>query len=67
METYEQLKLFMTGEELRDEYSTPERKSPNRSFTEPVILSHSDKVVVEGEAVVMYAAADQLVPVLYKD
>jgi len=67
METYEQLKLFMTGEELRAEYSTPERKSPNRSFTEPVILSHSDKVVVEGEAVVMYAAADQLVPVLYKD
>ncbi len=67
METYEQLKLFMTGEELRGEYSTPERKSPNRSFTEPVILSHSDKVVVEGEAVVMYAAADQLVPVLYKD
>jgi hypothetical protein len=67
METYEQLKLFMTGEELRAEYSTPERKSPNRSFTEPVILSHSDKVVMEGEAVVMYAAADQLVPVLYKD
>ena len=66
METYEQLKLFMTGEELRAEYSTPERKSPNRSFTEPVILSHSDNVM-EGEAVVMYAAADQLVPVLYKD
>jgi hypothetical protein len=49
METYEQLKLFMTGDELRAEYSTP------------------DKVVLEGEAVVMYAAADQLVPVLYKD
>jgi|TARA_B110001454_G_scaffold218820_1_gene248092 hypothetical protein len=67
METYEQLKLFMTGDELRAEYSTPESNSPNRSFTEPVILSHSDKVVLEGEAVVMYAAADQLVPVLYKD
>jgi len=67
MEAYEQLKLFMTGNELRAEYSTPERKSPNRSFTEPVILSRSDKIVLEGEAVVMYADGDQLIPVLYED
>ena len=65
MEAYEQLKMFMTGDEIRAEYE-PSEMSPN-PHNEPVILSYSDKVVLDGEAIVMYADGDQLIPVLYED
>tara|TARA_Y100001951_G_C11237411_1_gene238326 strand:- start:93 stop:302 length:210 start_codon:yes stop_codon:yes gene_type:complete len=68
METYEQLKMFMTADEIREEYvprMTPDWPEPT-SDDAPIILAHQAKVVLDGTHKVASASADTLFPVLHE-